>query len=67
MLKVMNEITVLDTKAQTNSKYIRTKDNPGGLAKILKDTGDYLEAHNAIESSPNLKVYQEGILNSLYE
>lgn len=66
-LRVMNEITVLNSKDQTNSKYIGTKDNPGGLAKILKDTGDYLAAHNAIESSPNLNAYQEGILNSLYE
>ncbi|WP_310937705.1 ABC transporter substrate-binding protein [Clostridium sp. SHJSY1] len=66
-LKVMNEIMVLDTKAQTNSKYIGTKDTTGGLAKILKDTGDYLVTHNAINSSPSLSIYQEAILNNLYD
>lgn len=66
-LRLMYEVTVLDAKDQTNPKYIGTKNNPGGLAKILKDTGDYLESYNAIKYSPDLSVYQQAILNNLYE
>lgn len=66
-LRLMYEITVLDAKDQTNPKYIGTKNNPGGLAKILKDTGDYLASYNGIKSSPDLSVYQQAILNNLYD
>jgi len=66
-LKAMNEIIVLDAKDQTDSKYLGTKNNPGGLGKLLKDTGDYLLSHNAIESSPDLLIYQQAILNNLYD
>lgn len=62
----MNEITVLDAKDQTDPKYLGTKNNPGGLSNILKDTGDNLVSHNAIVSSPDLSVYQQAILNDLY-
>ena len=37
------------------------------IAKILKDTGDYLATYNAIKSSPDLSVYQQAILNNLYD
>lgn len=66
-LRLMYEVTVLDAKDQTDPKYIGTKNNPGGLAKILKDTGDYLATYNAIKSSPDLSVYQQAILNNLYD
>ncbi|MDR3593413.1 MAG: aliphatic sulfonate ABC transporter substrate-binding protein [Clostridium sp.] len=66
-LRLMYEVTVLDAKDQTNPKYIGTKNNPGELAKILKDTGDYLASNNVIKSSPDLSVYQQAILNNLYD
>lgn len=66
-LRLMYEVVVLDAKDQTDPKYIGTKNNPGGLAKILKDTGDYLASYNAIKFSPDLSVYQKAILNNLYD
>lgn len=66
-LRIMNQIIVLDAKDQTDPRYLGNKNNPGQLSKILKDTGDYLESNNAIESSPDLSVYQRAILNNLYD
>lgn len=66
-LKAMNQIIVLDAKDQIDSKYLGTNKNPGGLGKLLKDTGDYLLSNNSIESSPDLSIYQKAILNSLYD
>lgn len=66
-LRIMNEIIVLDAKDQTDPRYLGSKNNPGGLSKILKDTGDYLESNDAIEESPDISVYQQAILNELYD
>lgn len=66
-IRFMFEVTVLDAKDQTNPKYIGTKNNPGELAKVLKDTGDFLASNNAVKSSPELSVYQQAILNDLYD
>lgn len=66
-LNLMYGVTVLDAKDQTNPQYIGTENNPGGFAKVLKDTGDFLASINSIKASPDLSVYQQAILNNLYE
>ncbi|WP_238916913.1 ABC transporter substrate-binding protein [Clostridium sp. YIM B02555] len=66
-IKLMYGVTVLDAKDQTNPQYIGTENNPGGFAKVLKDTGDFLASINSIKNSPDLSVYQQAILNNLYQ
>jgi taurine transport system substrate-binding protein len=66
-LKAMNEITVLDASQQIDGKYLGTSEQPGDFAKILKGTGDFLVAQKSITNSPDLAIYQQAILTSLYE
>lgn len=66
-LKSMKEIIVLDSKEQTDPKYLGTSSKPGDLGKLLKSTGDYLLTQKSIKSSPELQVYKKAILNKLYD
>lgn len=59
-LKTMQQILWLDASQQ--KKYIGDSGQNGELAKVLKDTGDFMVKQKAIPSSPDLKSYQQGLL-----
>jgi taurine transport system substrate-binding protein len=59
-LKTMQQIIWLDASQQ--KKYIGVAGQDGELAKVLKDTGDFMVKQKAIPSSPDLKSYQQGLL-----
>lgn len=59
-LKTMQQIIWLDASQQV--KYIGGAGQDGELGKVLKDTGDFLVRQKSIPSSPDLKIYQQGLL-----
>jgi taurine transport system substrate-binding protein len=58
-LKTMQQLTWLNKSDQ--QAYFQSN---GKLAHVLKDTGDFLEAQKDIPSSPDLKTYQQALLNN---
>lgn len=59
--------TWLSVDEQLSSDYFGKSNNIGGLAKILKDTGDFLEDQGSIASSPSLDKYKKAINPSYLE
>ena len=64
-LQTMRQIIWLDASEQ--SKYFGQSGQPGLLAKVLKDTGDYLVTQKAIPSVPDVTTYQQALLQDLYK
>ncbi|WP_429770801.1 aliphatic sulfonate ABC transporter substrate-binding protein [Bacillus smithii] len=64
-LKTMRQIIWLDASQQ--KEYFGDAKEPGKLAKILKDTGDFMVKQKNIPSSPSLATYQKGLLSNLYK
>ena len=58
-LKTMQQLTWLNKSDQ--QAYFQSN---GKLAHALKDTGDFLESQKDIPSSPDLKTYQQALLNN---
>jgi taurine transport system substrate-binding protein len=56
-----SEIIWLTSTEQKDPKYLGTQGTPGNLAKILKESADFLVTQKTIPSSPNLEVFQENI------
>ncbi|WP_027409991.1 aliphatic sulfonate ABC transporter substrate-binding protein [Anoxybacteroides tepidamans] len=64
-LKAMQQITWLDASQQKG--FFGEQEKAGKLAKILKDTGDFMAKQKNISSSPSLAVYQQALLSELYK
>ncbi|MBB3908551.1 MULTISPECIES: taurine ABC transporter substrate-binding protein [Anoxybacillaceae] len=64
-LKTMKQIIWLDASQQKD--FFGEPNQPGKLAKILKDTGDFMAKQKNIPSSPSLDVYQKALLSELYQ
>ncbi|QPA32285.1 taurine ABC transporter substrate-binding protein [Thermaerobacillus caldiproteolyticus] len=64
-LKTMKQIIWLDASQQKD--FFGEPEKPGKLAKILKDTGDFMAKQKNISSSPSLAVYQQALLSDLYK
>ncbi|WP_035297088.1 aliphatic sulfonate ABC transporter substrate-binding protein [Brevibacillus thermoruber] len=64
-LQTMRQIIWLDASEQ--KKYFGQSGQPGQLAKVLKDTGDYLVTQKAIPSAPDVTTYQQALLRDLYK
>ncbi|MDR3165935.1 MAG: ABC transporter substrate-binding protein [Synergistaceae bacterium] len=66
-VKAMNEIKVLSKSDQIKPDYIGTSSAPGNLARLLKETADFLVEQKNLKSSPELSVFQQAILTELYD
>lgn len=64
-LQTMQQIIWLDASEQNT--YFGQSGQPGQLAKVLKDTGDYLVTQKAIPSTPDVTTYQQALLRDLYK
>jgi taurine transport system substrate-binding protein len=64
-LKTMKQIIWLDASQQ--KEFFGEPEKPGKLAKILKDTGDFMAKQKNISSSPSLATYQQALLSDLYK
>jgi taurine transport system substrate-binding protein len=64
-LKTMKQIIWLDASQQ--KKYFGAPGQPGELAKVLKDTGDFMVAQKSITSSPDVATYQQALLSDFYK
>ncbi|HEY9621384.1 MAG TPA: ABC transporter substrate-binding protein [Crinalium sp.] len=52
-LSQASHVTWLDAAEQADAKYLGTADKPGDLAKILKDTADFMVSQKAIPTAPD--------------
>lgn len=66
-VKAMNEIKVLSKSNQIERDYIGNSSAPGNLARLLKETADFLVEQKSLKSSPELPVFQQAILTELYD
>jgi len=64
-LKVMRQIIWLDSSQQ--KKYLGESGQTGELARVLKETGDFMVTQKAIPSAPDLNTYQRALLSDLYK
>jgi taurine transport system substrate-binding protein len=64
-LKTMKQIIWLDASQQKD--YFGKSGQPVNLAKILKDTGDFMVTQKNISSAPNIDTYQQALLSNLYK
>ncbi|EKS54307.1 aliphatic sulfonate ABC transporter periplasmic protein [Citrobacter freundii ATCC 8090 = MTCC 1658 = NBRC 12681] len=64
-MQTMQQIIWLDASEQNT--YFGQSGQPGQLAKVLKDTGDYLVTQKAIPSTPDVTTYQQALLRDLYK
>lgn len=64
-LKTMKQIIWLDASQQKD--FFGERQKPGKLAKILKDTGDFMAKQKNISSSPSLATYQQALFSDLYK
>lgn len=60
-LRQMKTLVMLNGKEQLSERYLGTSGKPGGLAKALKDAGDFLAAQKVIRSAPDLATYQKAV------
>ncbi|MBD2100286.1 ABC transporter substrate-binding protein [Leptolyngbya sp. FACHB-261] len=60
-LSQIKQYTWFDAAEQTDSKYLGTTDKPGAVAKLLKDSADFMVAQKAIPSAPDLETVQKHI------
>ncbi|HEY3424116.1 MAG TPA: aliphatic sulfonate ABC transporter substrate-binding protein [Negativicutes bacterium] len=60
-LKETKELIWLSAKDQVSDKYFGSSANKGNLAKILKDTADFLVEQKAIENAPAQDVFDKAI------
>lgn len=61
---MMNELIWLDLSEQVDAKYLGTPEQPGELAQVLKQTGDFMVDQQAIPSAPELAVYEEALFTT---
>ncbi len=57
----VKELLWLDSTEQKDPKYLGATDQPGDLAKILKNQADFAVAQKKITSAPDLAVYQQSL------
>jgi taurine transport system substrate-binding protein len=62
-LKVMNELIWLSPLEQTDAKYLGKPGQPGALAKVLKETADFMVTQKVIPSAPDIGAYEQAIYN----
>ena len=56
-LAAMDELVWLSAEEQASPKYLGTADKPGALAKVLKESAEFMVSQGAIEAAPELEVY----------
>jgi taurine transport system substrate-binding protein len=57
----VKELVWLDSTEQKEPKYLGSTDQPGELAKILKNQADFAVTQKKITSAPDLAVYQQNL------
>ncbi len=60
-LRQMKTLVMLNGKEHLSERYLGTSGKPGGLAKALKDAGDFLVAQKVIRSAPDPATYQKAV------
>lgn len=61
-LKLAKQSIWLSASEQSDSKYLGTSNQPGAVAKSLKDTADFMVSQKAIPSAPTQEAYQKRII-----
>lgn len=64
-LITIKQIIWLDVSQQKD--YFGTSDQPGILAKVLKDTGDFMVTQKNISSAPDIDSYQQALLSNFHK
>ncbi len=57
-LAAMDELVWLSAEEQASPKYLGTADKPGSLAKVLKESAEFMVTQGAIEAAPELEIYK---------
>lgn len=60
ILPQMKDLIWLTSEQQIAPEYFGTKDAPGRMGQILKDTADFLVTQKVIENAPDLATFQKG-------
>jgi taurine transport system substrate-binding protein len=60
-LRQMKTLVMPNAKEQLLERYLGSSGKPGGVAKALKDAGDFLAAQKVIRSAPDLATYQKAV------
>lgn len=57
----MDELVWLDASEQASAKYLGTSELPGALAKVLKESAEFMVTQGAIPQAPDLSTYTDAI------
>jgi len=60
-LAAMDELVWLSAEEQASAKYLGSAAQPGALAKVLKDSAEFMVTQGAIEAAPELDAYSEAL------
>ena len=60
-LMAMDELVWLSAEEQASAKYLGTPNQSGALAKVLKESAEFMVTQGAIEQAPDLETYQDAI------
>jgi taurine transport system substrate-binding protein len=63
----MQTLILLSGKEQLSEKYLGISSKKGDLAKVLKETADFLVEQKTIKSAPELATFADGINPSYLE
>ncbi|MEL6158416.1 MAG: ABC transporter substrate-binding protein [Cyanobacteria bacterium J06623_5] len=63
-LSAMNELIWLTTEEQLSEKYMGTPGAPGAVAKMLKDSADFMATLKAIPPAPELTTFEAALYNN---
>ena len=63
-LMAMQELIWLSAEEQASAKYLGTPDQPGALAKVLRESAEFMVTQGAIEQAPDLETYKDAIYSS---
>lgn len=66
-VETMGQILVLSKADQTTSAYLGTRNNPGKLPELLKETGEFLLEQGAVTSLPDIDTFKKAIAYQFYE
>lgn len=60
-LAAMDELVWLSAEEQASPKYLGSAEKPGALAKVLKDSAEFMVTQGAIEVAPELEAYNSAL------
>ncbi|MDJ0706257.1 MAG: ABC transporter substrate-binding protein [Leptolyngbyaceae cyanobacterium MO_188.B28] len=63
-LMAMDELVWLSAEDQASAKYLGTPNQVGALAKVLRESAEFMVTQGAIEQAPDLETYNKAIYSA---